>query len=284
MDNKLIRMYDLFPPKLKTFIYNRFLTFGWQKRNITNKIRYGTTDFFTDIDIEINTSCNRRCFCCPNSIFERGLIKNEKLMSEDLFKKIIDELAEINFTGRISPHSYGEPLLDKRLISFIVLIKEKLPKTDIILFSNGDLLTIEMYNKLVEAGVTSFFITLYGMDQHKPFNDLLEYLKKYPKNKSKVRYRKFTEKTPLFSRGGDIKPLVLDSNPRCKHPHNPLVIDYAGNVILCCNDYHGHVKFGNLNNSSLVDIWKNEKYKEVRNQLRRGHYQLEICRKCVGLD
>jgi hypothetical protein len=37
-------------------------------------------------------------------------------MKEELFRKIIDELSDIDFDGRISI-TYGEPLLDKRLLS-----------------------------------------------------------------------------------------------------------------------------------------------------------------------
>jgi 2-deoxy-scyllo-inosamine dehydrogenase (SAM-dependent) len=75
--------------------------------------------------IETLTACNLRCSYCPNSVYERGLIKNNQEMETKLFYKIIDELAELNWVGDIQPHSYGEPLLDGRLPSFCSYIREK---------------------------------------------------------------------------------------------------------------------------------------------------------------
>lgn len=88
----------------------------WVRYFIKFVVRYGHWDFFSDFNIEINTSCNRRCAYCPNSVFERGLIANERLMDEAIYCKLIDELATINFRGRLSPQLYGEPLLDRRLV------------------------------------------------------------------------------------------------------------------------------------------------------------------------
>jgi cyclic pyranopterin phosphate synthase len=279
----LKEIYDHFPRYVQHFIYSSYLVYGRQIRNVKNRIKYGQADFFTDLDIEINTSCNRRCSCCPNSIYDRGLLKNEELMDEKLFKKIIDELAEIQFDGRISPHLYGEPLLDKRLSDFVVYIKKKIPKSQIRIFSNGDYLTVEMYHRLVNAGVTAFFVTQYGPSVPKPIKELTEYLKTNRNKNVQFKYRKFTEVTPLFNRGGEIKLQMINPIPRCKHPHNPLAIDYEGNIILCCNDYHSTIIFGNLRNNSLIEIWNSEPYRNSRNQLKKGIYTADICRKCVGL-
>ncbi|PID51799.1 MAG: hypothetical protein CR972_05305, partial [Candidatus Moraniibacteriota bacterium] len=124
--------------------------------------KYHTTDFFNDIDIEVNSSCNRRCAYCPNSISDRGAIKNERLMPVDVYKKIIDELAELDFTGRLSPIFYGEPLLRKDLADLMRYTCQKMPRAHIKMTTNGDLLTVERYLELVDAGVKKFLITQHG--------------------------------------------------------------------------------------------------------------------------
>ena len=86
------------------------------------------------IYIETLTACNLRCSYCPNSVYERGLIKNNQEMETKLFYKIIDELADLNWVGEIQPHSYGEPLLDQRLPSFCSYIIQKLPLAKIAIF------------------------------------------------------------------------------------------------------------------------------------------------------
>lgn len=252
-------------------------------RKTKNIVKHGMSDFITDLNIEINTSCNRRCDYCPNSLHDRSLPENEKLMPESLFKKIIDELAEIGFSGRISPHHYGEPLLDHRLIDFIVYARDKLPKAKIILVTNGDYLALELYCRLVESGVNGFHITQHGAHMSANISELFRYLKRNPGWKARIDYLKYTERTPLYNRGGEVSPQVLNLNPRCKSARNAVVIDFAGNVILCSNDYHSSVKFGNLNKDSLIEIWNSNNYSLLRKQLLKGIYGLDICKRCVGL-
>ena len=91
-------------------------------------VKYGNPDMFNDIIIETTTQCNRRCGYCPNSVYDRSLKHNSHLMSEHLFMKIINDLKEMRFAGRISPHFYGEPLLDKRLYRLMKYAHDTLPK------------------------------------------------------------------------------------------------------------------------------------------------------------
>ncbi len=72
---------------------------------------------FTSINLETYGYCNRKCNCCFNSdnYADRELGK----MDEDLYHKVIDELSEIKYAGRISPHFFGEPLMDKRITNLV---------------------------------------------------------------------------------------------------------------------------------------------------------------------
>jgi radical SAM protein with 4Fe4S-binding SPASM domain len=214
-------------------------------------------------------------------MFERSLPKNQKLMDEKLFKKIIDELADINYFGRISPHFYGEPLLDERIVDFMEYTRKKLPASNIVIFTNGDLLTIELYNRLINAGIDYFLVTQHGKNMSKNMEDLFEHLKNHG-GAEKIHYRKFTSKSSFSSRGG-----LLDFQPEteswCRLSAHDLVIDYAGNVVLCCEDYHSSIKFGNLNSESIIDIYTKERYRTIRKELKKGIFRLDICKKCVGI-
>ena len=48
-------------------------------------------------------------------------------MSEELFRKIIDDLAGMHYTNRIALYSNNEPFLDERIIDFHKYANEKLP-------------------------------------------------------------------------------------------------------------------------------------------------------------
>ena len=42
---------------------------------------------------------------------------------------------------------------------------------------------------------------------------------------------------------------------------------YNGDVIICCNDYHREVVFGNLNKQNIAEIFSSDEYREVKDIL-----------------
>jgi radical SAM protein with 4Fe4S-binding SPASM domain len=266
--------------KIKLLLQNLISKIKMQSKNLNNLLKYGTEDIFNQVDIETITCCNRRCLYCPNSIYENGLIKNKKLLSTKLFHRIIKELAEIKYKGIINLNFYGEPLLDKRIISLVKYAKNKLPCCYIIIYTNGDFLTLSYYKKLVLAGVDEFRITQHSKKEDPEIIKILEYTKIRPEDNIKISYQKlkFTN-----NRGGLIesgKPIKLEE---C-HLFNPhVVINYKGEVILCCQDYFSSVKFGSIKDEKLLDIWKKPEYQRIRKEIRKGKPSLEICKKCLGI-
>jgi 2-deoxy-scyllo-inosamine dehydrogenase (SAM-dependent) len=271
-------------------------------RGFYNFLKYGQPDFFSSVDFENITACNRRCSYCPNSIYGRGLAENKKLMDEKTFKKIINELAEIKYSGMIRPVFYGEPLLDSRFPDWIRYIREKLPKADIIIFTNGDILTLDLYKKLTKAGANLFIVSNHnGNAISENLEKLLANFKKlpyksgYPHQDSFIHesayvfegniptifYRNPSRLESLFNRGGLMKNIAISKTKlNCGLPSSDLTIDWEGNAILCCNDYFSSVKFGNVNNESFLKIWNKNNFRKLRKDLKRGVLNLEICKKC----
>lgn len=247
-------------------------------------LKYGNSDMFNNINIETTTLCNRRCSYCPNSIFDRSLKQNEKLMPEEMFKKIINDLQMIKFTGRISPHFFGEPLMDKRLVRFMKYAHDVLPKAKLVIYTNADLLDTTMLENLYHVGVNHYVITLHGNDKQKEINKKrINALEKYIKENKRnidINLINFTEKTYLSNRGGLVKVKKTIKKCSFQNPTNPLVIDYKGDVLLCCNDYLGNVSFGNIASDSLLDIWNRDNFKRIRKDISRKIFKLNICKKC----
>ena len=79
--------------------YTRFLNF----------IKYIDPHFFSSVVLEISTSCNSTCYYCPDQL----KVTPTAFMEESTFKKIIDQLKTISFSGIINYHFYNEPLLAK---------------------------------------------------------------------------------------------------------------------------------------------------------------------------
>ena len=281
------QLFSLFPKKIrkriKNFYYDKLI---FPIYNLKYRLYYGVWGFFDSIAIETTTYCNLRCEFCPNSKYNRGLEKNKKLMNLNLFKKIINELSEIDYRGQILLHFYGEPLTDERLSDLVKYTKRKLPKAFIQINTNGSLLTISLYEELRKSGVNRFFVTQYTKTLLPPIKKLIEYLRKRPKKENILEYRKLGEDLGLSNRGGEIevKNVVDYEKPICTYPNTAVHVDYQGNVVLCCNDYHRSIIFGNLKNEKLLDIWNKPHYKNLRKELRKGIFKLPICKKCVGIE
>ena len=95
------------------------------------------------IEIETINRCNNNCsFCAVNRINDSRKLK---WMSESLFFSIIDQLAEIDYGGYLSLFSNNEPLLDTRICEFIGYARKKLPRARLSIFTNGILLTEEIF-------------------------------------------------------------------------------------------------------------------------------------------
>lgn len=252
-------------------------------RNYIKSRIYGTSDMFDQISIETTTYCNRTCLYCPNSVFDRGQKKNEKLMKNELFRKIIDDLAKVEYRGAIYPYFYGEPLLDNRLVDFMSYAHKQLPRAELIVSTNGDFLNSEIMDKLYFSGVHSFWITLHGdqiSEGEKRVKELMQYIKTN-KRKIAILCQIMNESTALSTRIGLVRPKIVRKDDfSCLAP---LCIDYKGDVLLCCHDYLGQSGiFGNAEKENIMDIWKKSNFKIVRQKLSKQEYILDVCKKCVS--
>jgi cyclic pyranopterin phosphate synthase len=239
-------------------------------------IKYSDAYFFRSVAIEISTFCNRTCYYCPNSIEETPV----DFMTEKTFNKIIAQLKEINYSGVILYHFYNEPLLDKRLPSFIRHVKKNLPNCVSRIVSNGDFLSVELADNLIDAGVLDIMITIHDIDGENILNKLGPVLKKYPEY---IHINSIHDK-PISNRGGAIKVKHFDKKDTCTDPLTSLTLDHNGNVILCCNDYYRKHSFGNITHDRIPEIWHGKDFSRLRKELRNGISNLEICRKCMGRE
>jgi len=61
----------------------------------------------------------------------------------------------------------------------------------------------------------------------------------------------------------------LGAKPMCTAPFRNLVIDWNGDVRVCCNTW---VKIGNLHQSSLQEVFQAEKARRFRHKMEKGDY------------
>lgn len=123
------------------------------------------------IFIDPSDICNFQCKFCPTG--NRELMKNTYdrnygVMDFELYKKIIDELELFN--GRIKVirlYKDGEPLLNPRFVDMVKYAKQS-PKVDRVdTTTNAALLTHEIADGIIEAGLDRINISIEGVsDNH----------------------------------------------------------------------------------------------------------------------
>lgn len=231
------------------------------------------------IEIEINSHCNRACSYCPNvdqSRIEQGV------MSKELFHKILTQLQEIEYSGRISFSFYNEPLLVQDLEYYAGQVKAYLPACNILIYTNGTLLTLPRLEGLLSAGVDYFVITKHESEKDYAFDQLYLSLPTEIVDKH-IKYQSYKD-LKLTNRGGLLPKIQKDvesKNLPCSIPLHMMTITNKGSVVPCFEDYHQVHSMGNIEQRSLNDIWNSSEYVILRKKLLMGFRKdYEVCSKC----
>ena len=129
------------------------------------------------LTVELNTTelCNRKCPFCPR--FAADVYPNRNLnMSVETAEKIATNLAEANYTGRISFSGYSEGLLNKKFPDIIFAFRSKLPDNLLECNTNGDVLGTRVNPQdLYNSGLNMLYINMYdGPDQADHFLKIMD--------------------------------------------------------------------------------------------------------------
>lgn len=134
----------------------------------TNRIFLGkAVPLSTPLSVFLDASsvCNFRCSFCPHGNGEAARQMTQTVMSLQLAKKCIDDLAEFpNKIKKLSFSSQGEPLVNKNLAKIVEYAKKRDVAEVLAITTNGSLLTPEVSENLINAGLNHFDISIYGMN------------------------------------------------------------------------------------------------------------------------
>lgn len=260
------------------------------------------------VQIESTNICNAKCVFCPRDDMHR----RQGIMSVELFRKIVDECAELGIT-HVRMHNYGEAFIDKRLVEKVRYAKQK-GITEVGVISNGSLITEEIARGMIDAGLDAINIsvdasgkevfesTRVGLKYDKVIANIerlvrlrAEQGKRRPKlilsfvrqNNSAdeqafiEHWRKVADKihvTDLHNWAGTLNT-ESDVNYPCYRPWLTFTVLWDGRVSLCCADFDGKTILGDLNTHSIAEIWNAQPYRDARRQhLESGGP--DICRAC----
>lgn len=121
----------------------------------------GLYPLFQQVLIETRTDCNNNCPFCPHHFNDKPL----GIMNWDTYKRIIEELVNIGFSGRVALMVSNEPLLEDRLIEMIDFAKSKSSRLFLDITTNGKLLTLDYVDTLFSHGLDNLNVNDYRGDR-----------------------------------------------------------------------------------------------------------------------
>jgi radical SAM protein with 4Fe4S-binding SPASM domain len=111
------------------------------------------------ISIEINNSCNHKCFFCPNPTMERS----RQVMDTELLDRILRD-ARRSGIEQVSFYSTGEPFLHRNLANYVRRAKD-LGFTYVYLSTNGGRVVSAKIRPALEAGLDSLKFSINAGDR-----------------------------------------------------------------------------------------------------------------------
>jgi len=243
-------------------------------------------------------------------------------MSMDLFKKILDEAADLRTITEICITGLGEPTLDRHIVDRIRYARKKKPSTPIDIYTNGVYLTPERFEEMRDAGLSTVNISLNAInaDQHERVMGLrgkfelvcsnIDYALSHRKNcqvevRGVINGDIFTraDAAEFYDRWGDKRDgghgcLVQEgnwagdsrtirkflSNEACARALRQIYVMFDGRVTTCCFDPTGKTVFGDLTKQTLREVYADPAYLAFRQSHSEDKAdQYSLCRDCTRI-
>ena len=123
--------------------------------------RYEMKEFPLNVIVEVGNHCNLNCITCIND----KLTRKKGYMDIFLYKKIIDEVAEHNPYCRVWLDFYGEPLLVRYKLYYMINYAKKKGLKNININTNGTLMNKEMAEMLLDSEIDFISIDCDGFSK-----------------------------------------------------------------------------------------------------------------------
>ena len=264
--------------------------------SINDVVKYKGFPLFSFIELNINEICNRKCVFCPRAnpkVYPNQNIHMDLAIAESIAK----QLEELNFTGIVNISGTGEPLLTKYIADIVNEFGKRGIHIEIV--TNGDVLKSkkgpQLIKKLYASGLKQFVVSMYdGPEQIEQFNELFSSCG-ISEDLYSLRDRWYDESEDYgllyTNRAGNIgfehlseiakQKLMKSGKSACFYTHYSMMIDWNGEALLCCQDmYNRTVKFGNVKDRPLIEIWMDARLTEYRSRLKKGERSLSPCSNC----
>ena len=191
-----------------------------------------------------------------------------------------------------------------------------MPEAEIGLSSNGRVVTEEVLNRLLDSHLTTLYISIPCVDR----DNYKEVMGVYPDRlfelldsiededllrmiRIAVPITKYLDEEEMMRKFSKYKVCIWNLEYKsswgihdkfmevarkdsiaglCDRPMDQAVISSNGDVLICCRDWQSQNVVGNVYDSSLYEIWHNDKMKNIQELIALGKYnEIECCKDCI---
>lgn len=263
------------------------------------------------VQIELAEGCNLRCsFCGLNGI--RGKENDFKVMTDKVLQSAIKQMLALNWNPRIEFAMHGEPTMHPGFVDMVKIVRWLAPKFHIMMTSNGGGLLkkpgpVQLIKDLFDGGLNCLALDDYQDAKLVPKiraalgNNLGEHVDaqvyEYPEDKRGNPHARHHRRSLVFIQaidaattgthshlnnhaGAGAPPNDDGAGKRCAKPFRELSIRWDGNVAVCCNDWRGVYKCGNVVSDGLDTVWNGDPMRAARVKLYHGERDFGPCNGC----
>lgn len=267
------------------------------------------------INIETTSICNARCTMCPRHTMRRTMEE----MPFDLYRKIVRD-AKAAGTRRFVLTGYGEIFTSRENYGFYIRhMREQIPDALIRVVTNGSLmdrgacqLMIDQEVFRVDVSIDGATATTYeAIRRNLKFAVVLANTRRLIQMKREQRARFPAIRVNLVSQDanaheieafrraweqnadyvGDhflLSRLGAVDNHKPPGSQTPCILPFTevnvwsnGDVVICSDDWDGEEVMGNVKDQTLLEIWRGERFRRVRERHRSGAWgEVGACAKC----
>ncbi len=267
------------------------------------------------IQVEFVEGCNLYCDFCGLQGIRGPTDKMYKEIARDTASSIAEQIAETKWTSRIEFAMHGEPTMHPDFVGLVGIFRRHLPKNQLMMTSNGGGLLpqstiVPRLNALFDVGLNIFAFDAYeGITirekmaaalADKSWPNISFALHQYPDESewSPHTRRPIDTRALIWIRdiskttrgthsdlsnhcGAAFPPLTDPMIARCAKPFRELAIRWDGSVAICCEDWRGVFKAGNVVRDGLVTVWQHPRFHAARRLLMTGdRAAIDPCRVC----
>jgi radical SAM protein with 4Fe4S-binding SPASM domain len=301
------------------FIVNSKIYNSAYNKKIKKTIDKLSKEYPWGVDIGTTNLCNAECIMCPHSKLKKMGTMDMKLYKKiiDNCKKLNIKIITLSFFGEpfldkgiIEKIEYAKSKgMFVAFYSNASLLTEELAKKSINAGLDSITISFDGYSKetyekirkklkfdIVKKNILNLIRMRRKMKKKNPKINLV--LVELEENKGEIKqfYKEWNNKVDGINiinmrnwandiqKEGTKESFHFNKNMKrkpCALIWMKMIVDWNGDVVLCCDDWNHSSVLGNLNKQTIEDIWNGKKLREIREAHTKGEfYKIPICSGC----